>query len=81
MIKVVLEQTPPELSADIIERGIVLTGGGALLRNLPELMQEKLNQICLYHAQQTIMAIVIKKQLAKCRKKRLNGIGIMYLGK
>ena len=43
MIKVVLEQTPPELSADIIERGIVLTGGGALLRNLPELMQEKLN--------------------------------------
>ena len=43
MVKVVLEQTPPELSADIIEKGIVLTGGGALLKNLPELMQEKLN--------------------------------------
>ena len=41
--KIVLEQTPPELSADIIEKGIVLTGGGALLKNLPELMQEKLN--------------------------------------
>ncbi len=33
-IKSVLEKTPPELSADIIERGIVLTGGGALLRGL-----------------------------------------------
>ena len=33
-IRVALERTPPELSADIIDRGIVLTGGGALLRNL-----------------------------------------------
>src|SRR5207237_3396176 len=36
--KSVLEQTPPELSADIIERGIWLTGGGALLRGLDKLM-------------------------------------------
>ena len=33
-----LEQTPPELAADIIERGIVLTGGGALLRGLDKLL-------------------------------------------
>jgi len=33
-VRVALERTPPELSADIIDRGIVLTGGGALLRNL-----------------------------------------------
>jgi rod shape-determining protein MreB len=33
-IKVALEKTPPELSADIVDRGIVLTGGGALLRGL-----------------------------------------------
>jgi len=33
-VHVALERTPPELSADIIDRGIVLTGGGALLRNL-----------------------------------------------
>ena len=33
-VRVALERTPPELSADIIERGMVLTGGGALLRNL-----------------------------------------------
>ncbi|MFI3208525.1 MAG: rod shape-determining protein [Eubacteriales bacterium] len=37
----VLEQTPPELSADILERGIVLTGGGAMLRGLEELIQER----------------------------------------
>lgn len=37
-VKRVLEQTPPELAADIIERGIVLTGGGALLRGLDRLL-------------------------------------------
>ncbi len=37
-VKRVLEQTPPELAADIIERGIVLTGGGALLRGLDKLI-------------------------------------------
>ena len=37
----VLEQTPPELSADIADRGIVLTGGGALLRGLEELIYDK----------------------------------------
>jgi len=36
--KAVLEQTPPELAADIIERGVTLTGGGALLRGLDRLM-------------------------------------------
>lgn len=42
-IKQVLEKTPPELSADIIEKGIVLTGGGALLNELSSLLQEELN--------------------------------------
>ena len=37
----VLEQTPPELSADILERGIVLTGGGAMLRGLEKLIEER----------------------------------------
>lgn len=36
----VLEKTPPELAADVVERGIVLTGGGALLRGLEELIGE-----------------------------------------
>jgi rod shape-determining protein MreB len=38
-IKIALEQTPPELSADIVDRGIVLTGGGALLKNLDHLLR------------------------------------------
>ena len=37
-VKRVLEQTPPELASDIIERGIYLTGGGALLRGLDRLL-------------------------------------------
>ncbi len=42
-IKVVLEQTPPELAADIIDNGMVMTGGGALLRNLDKLFTKKTN--------------------------------------
>jgi len=41
MVKVALEQTPPELAADIVDKGIVLTGGGALLRNLDKLLREE----------------------------------------
>jgi rod shape-determining protein MreB len=37
----VLEKTPPELAADVSERGIVLTGGGSLLRGLEDLMEER----------------------------------------
>ncbi|TWI68213.1 rod shape-determining protein MreB [Desulfobotulus alkaliphilus] len=40
-VKIALEQTPPELAADIVDRGIVLTGGGALLKNLDKLLREK----------------------------------------
>ena len=39
-VRQALEQTPPELSADIVERGIVLTGGGALLEGLDQLLRE-----------------------------------------
>jgi rod shape-determining protein MreB len=40
-VKTALEQTPPELGADVAERGIVLTGGGALLRDLDRLLMEE----------------------------------------
>src|SRR5210317_24804 len=40
-VKIALEQTPPELAADIVDSGIVLTGGGALLKNLDKLLKEK----------------------------------------
>ena len=40
-VRVALEQTPPELSADIYERGIVITGGGALMKNLDKRLREE----------------------------------------
>jgi rod shape-determining protein MreB len=40
-VRVVLERTPPELSADIVDRGIVLSGGGSQLRNLDTLLREE----------------------------------------
>ncbi|MEI4769415.1 rod shape-determining protein [Psychrobacillus sp. FJAT-51614] len=42
-VKKTLEQTPPELSADVMERGIMLTGGGALLKNLDKVISEQTN--------------------------------------
>ena len=40
-IKIALEKTPPELSSDIMEKGIIISGGGALIRNLDKLIEEK----------------------------------------
>ena len=40
-VRIALEQTPPELSADLVESGIVLTGGGALLKNLDVLLRSE----------------------------------------
>lgn len=40
-VKTTLEKTPPELSADVMNRGIVLTGGGALLRNIDKVISEE----------------------------------------
>ncbi|MGH9870379.1 MAG: rod shape-determining protein [Candidatus Polarisedimenticolia bacterium] len=40
-VRVALEQTPPELSADIVDKGIVVTGGGALLKNLDRRLREE----------------------------------------
>lgn len=42
-VKRTLEKTPPELSADIMERGIMLTGGGALLKNLDKVISDETN--------------------------------------
>jgi rod shape-determining protein MreB and related proteins len=40
-VRIALEQTPPELAADIVDRGIVLTGGGAMLKDLDVLLREE----------------------------------------
>lgn len=56
MIKVVLEQTPPELSADIIEKGVILTGGGALIKGLPSLLEEEL-KVPVYKAEDPLSCV------------------------
>jgi len=40
-VRSVLERTPPELAADIVDRGVVLTGGGSQLKNLDVLLREE----------------------------------------
>jgi rod shape-determining protein MreB len=40
-VRIALERAPPELASDIVEKGIVLAGGGALLRNLDVLLREE----------------------------------------
>lgn len=54
--RTVLEQTPPELSADIVTRGIVLTGGGALLLGLDTLISNELN-IPVYVAENALTCV------------------------
>ncbi|MBL0385462.1 rod shape-determining protein [Tumebacillus sp. ITR2] len=55
--KSVLEQTPPELAADIFDKGIVLTGGGALLHGLDRLLQQEL-QVPVHIAQDPLFCVV-----------------------
>jgi len=46
VVKQTLEKTPPELAADIIDRGMVLSGGGALLRNIDQLLTKETGVPC-----------------------------------
>ena len=57
-VRSLLEKCPPELSADIVDNGICLTGGGALLRGLPELMQKETG-IKVYVAENPLNCVAI----------------------
>jgi rod shape-determining protein MreB len=43
VVRITLERTPPELASDIVDKGIVMTGGGALLRNIDVLLRNAVN--------------------------------------
>lgn len=58
VVKQVLEKTPPELASDVIDRGIVLTGGGALVRNLDRLLTQETGVPC-YVAENAIACVAI----------------------
>ena len=67
-IRLTLEKTPPELASDIIERGITLTGGGALLRGFAELVSRETG-MPVSVAQSPLDCVVIGTE------KRLDGSG------
>ena len=56
-VKLTLEKTPPELAADLVEKGIVLTGGGALLKNLDKLLSDETN-MPVYIADDSLECVV-----------------------
>ena len=62
-VKQVLEQTPPELSADIINKGIVMIGGGGLLRNLDKLISDETGIPCTI-AEQPLMCVALGTGIA-----------------
>jgi rod shape-determining protein MreB len=57
-IKVALERTPPELSADIVDRGIVMSGGGAQLEGLDELLR-KVTSLPITVAENPLMCVAL----------------------
>ena len=57
VIKVALENTPPELASDIVDRGIVLAGGGALLKGLDELIRHE-TALPVIVAEEPLLAVV-----------------------
>lgn len=57
-IKITLERTPPELASDIVDRGIILSGGGSLLRNLDALIREE-TSIPVFKAEDPLSSVVI----------------------
>jgi rod shape-determining protein MreB len=58
VVKGVLEQTPPELASDIIDRGMVITGGGALLRDVDRLLTQETGVPC-YVAENPIACVAL----------------------
>jgi rod shape-determining protein MreB len=58
VVKGVLEQTPPELASDIIDRGMVITGGGALLRDVDRLLTNETGVPC-YVAENPIACVAL----------------------
>ncbi len=57
-VRIALERTPPELAADIVDKGIVLAGGGALLRNLDILLREE-TKLPITIAEDPLSAVVL----------------------
>jgi rod shape-determining protein MreB len=62
-VKIVLQNTPPELAADVIDKGMVMTGGGSLLRNCDQLLS-KVTGIPCEVAEESILCVVKGAEIA-----------------
>lgn len=62
-VKAVLEETPPELASDIVDKGMVMTGGGSLIRNFPEMISKHTN-LKVSLAENPLESVVIGAGLA-----------------
>lgn len=62
-VKTVLEKTPPELASDIVDKGMVMTGGGSLIRNFPEMIAKHTN-LKLHLAENPLESVVVGAGLA-----------------
>jgi len=57
-IKIALERTPPELAADLVDKGIVLTGGGSLLKNFDKRLREE-TDLPVFLAEEPLLSVVL----------------------
>ena len=57
LVKLTLEKTPPELSSDIMEKGIILSGGGALIQNIDKLLMDHTG-MPVYIAEEPLQCVV-----------------------
>ena len=81
VIKLTLEKTPPELASDIVEKGIIVAGGGALIKNIDKLISQK-TEMPVYIAENPLECVVkgtgktledlenLKSVLINARKRR-----------
>ena len=76
-VRITLEETPPELSADIVDKGIVLVGGGALLKNLDVLLREVTN-LPITIADDPLSSIVLGAGMVLDNEKLLHAVTTQY---
>jgi rod shape-determining protein MreB len=72
-VKVALENTPPELAADIVDKGIVLTGGGALLYRLDQVLREATG-LAVVVAENPLQCVALGTGRALEERKRLSNV-------
>jgi len=76
-VRITLEGTPPELSADIVDKGIVLVGGGALLKNLDILLRE-VTSLPITIVEDPLSAIVLGAGMVLDNEELLHSVTFQY---